>query len=216
MTATLELEERTEPSAKTTPSAKTEPDDVRKRPVPAGVDRVVLTGFMGSGKTTVGRALAERLGWQFLDLDTEIERRDGRSVPQVFAESGEAHFRHLETSALAGLLGQRRGVLALGGGAPEELGNRLLLEQTPRTAVVYLAAPLETLIARCERDDARTGAAGRPLLAEAGQRFAVRRHLYERIAAHHVETSACDVEQVADAILESLQQSRGRTLRPAG
>jgi len=198
MTATLELAPETEPAA------TSENNDVRKRSAPARADRIVLTGFMGSGKTTVGRALAQRLGWQFLDLDAEIERRDGRTVPQVFAESGEAHFRHLETAALAALLGRRRVVVALGGGAPQELSNRLLLEQTPRTAVVYLAAPLETLIARCEQDDARTGAAGRPLLAEAEQRFAVRRHLYERIARHHIETSARDIEQVADAILESL------------
>jgi shikimate kinase len=201
MTATLELATEVELD-----------ENVRKRPVPAGVDRVVLTGFMGSGKTTVGRALAERLGWQFLDLDAEIERRDGRTVPQIFAASGdkggEAHFRHLETSALAAVLGHRQVVVALGGGAPEELGNRLLLEQTPRTAVVYLSAPLQTLLARCRQDDALAGAVGRPLLAEAEQRFAARRHLYERIAAHQVETSACDVEQVADAILETLSHTR--------
>ena len=201
MTATLELAAETEIE-----------ENVRRRPA-IGVDRVVLTGFMGSGKTTVGRALAERLGWQFLDLDAEIERRDGRSVPQVFAESGEAHFRHLETAALAALLGQRQVVLALGGGAPEELGNRLLLEQTPRPAVVYLAASLETLIARCEQEDALAGTAGRPLLAEAEQRFAVRRQLYERIAGHHVETSARGIEQVADAILESLLENRARSRR---
>lgn len=197
MTATLEMAPDTEMD-----------ENVRKRPSLAGVDRVVLTGFMGSGKTSVGRILAERLGWQFLDLDAEIERRDGRSVPQVFAESGEAHFRKLETSALAGLLGQRKIVVALGGGAPEELGNRLLLEQTPRTAVVYLAAPLETLLDRCERDDARAGAAGRPLLAQAEQRFAARRHLYERIAGHHVETTERNVEEAADAILEALERTR--------
>jgi shikimate kinase len=177
---------------------------VRKRATAPGVDRIVLTGFMGSGKTSVGRVLAERLGWRFLDLDAEIERRDGRTVPEIFAASGEAHFRKQETAALAGLLGQRRVVVALGGGAPEELGNRLLMEQTPRTAVVYLAAPLETLLDRCERDDARTGSAGRPLLAQAEQRFAARRHLYERIAGHQVETSARSVEEAADAILEAL------------
>lgn len=197
MTATLELETE---------------ETVRKRPLatgpaPAGVDRIVLTGFMGSGKTSVGGILAERLGWRFLDLDAEIERRDGRTVPQVFAESGEAHFRKLETAALAALLGQRRIVVALGGGAPEELGNRLLLEQTPRTAVVYLEAPLETLLERCERDDTRTGTAGRPLLAQAGQRFAARRHLYERIAAHRIETSSLGIEAAADAILETLSRA---------
>ncbi len=203
MTATLELAPETEPSANTELE-----ENVRKRAAAPGVDRIVLTGFMGSGKTSVGRVLAERLGWRFLDLDAEIERRDGRTVPEIFAASGEAHFRHLETAALAGLLGQRRVVVALGGGAPEELGNRLLMEQTPRTAVVYLAAPLETLLERCERDDARTGTAGRPLLAQAEQRFAARRHLYERIAGHQVETSARSVEEAADAILEALGRTR--------
>jgi len=74
--------------------------------------------------------------------------------------------------------------------------------------VVYLAAPLETLLERCERDDARTGTAGRPLLAQAEQRFAERRHLYERIAGHQVETSARSVEEAADAILEALGRTR--------
>ena len=199
MTATLELEAEIE-------------EIVRKQTAaagsaPKGIDRIVLTGFMGSGKTSVGSVLAERLGWRFLDLDAEIERRDGRSVPAVFAESGEAHFRKLETAALATLLGQRSVVVALGGGAPEELGNRLLLEQTPRTAVVYLEAPLETLLERCEQDDTRTGAAGRPLLAEAEQRFAARRHLYERISAHRIETAARSIEAAADAILESLSRA---------
>ena len=95
MTATLEL----------APEMELE-ENVRKRAAAPGVDRIVLTGFMGSGKTSVGRVLAERLGWRFLDLDAEIERRNGRTVPQVFAESGESHFRHLETAALAGLLGR--------------------------------------------------------------------------------------------------------------
>jgi len=197
MTATLELAAETELE-----------ENVGKRATAPGVDRIVLTGFMGSGKTSVGRVLAERLGWRFLDLDAEIERRDGRTVPEIFSASGEAHFRKQETAALAGILGQRRVVVALGGGAPEELGNRLLMEQTPRTAVVYLAAPLETLLDRCERDDARTGSAGRPLLAQAEQRFAARRHLYERIAGHQVETSARSVEEAADAILEALGRNR--------
>ena len=130
-------------------SAKSE----RVAPVPATIERVVLTGFMGSGKTTTGRLLAERLGWAFRDLDAEVERREGRTVPQIFAESGEATFRRLESAALASLLGQRRVVIALGGGAPEELGNQLLLEQTPKTAVVYLKAPLATLLERCGKDE---------------------------------------------------------------
>jgi shikimate kinase len=199
-TATLNMPTKPKPAANQTPAARAVPGR-------AVLDRVVLTGFMGSGKTTAGSLLAERLGWRFLDLDHEIERREGRSVPQIFSESGEAHFRRLETATLAALLGQRDVVIALGGGAPEELGNRLLLEQTPHTAVVYLAAPFETLVARCNRQAAIPGATPRPVFADlttAERRFHLRRTLYERIAAHTLDTSALTLDQTADAILHQL------------
>jgi shikimate kinase len=165
---------------------------------------------MGSGKSTVGALLAEQLGWRFLDLDTEIERREGRSVPAIFAESGEAYFRRAESTALAGLLGQRRAVIALGGGAPEELGNRLLLEQTPRTAVVYLAAPFETLVERCRK---QAGATERPVLADeatAAARFARRRPHYERIAGHRLETAGESERETVERLLERLCGGAGR------
>ena len=171
---------------------------------PAGVERLVLTGFMGSGKTTIGAGVAEQMGWKFVDLDHEIERREGRTVPQIFAESGEAEFRRLESAALASLLGRRRIVLALGGGAPEELGNRLLLEQTPRTAVVYLAAPFDVLLDRCLR---QTEATERPVLADralAARRFQVRQRHYARIASHTVDTAELAPEATVDAVLAAL------------
>lgn len=177
--------------------------------VPAGVDRIVLTGFMGSGKTTVGALLAEELGWKFFDLDHEIERREGRSVPQIFAESGERRFRQAEAAALVSLLGQRRVVIALGGGAPEELGNRLLLEQTPRTAVVYLAAPFEVLVERCRK---QPGATERPILADlavAAARFSTRRPHYERLAAHTIETEGDSAAESVRVVLERLNAGRG-------
>jgi shikimate kinase len=182
---------------------------------PAGTHRIVLTGFMGSGKTTAGALLAERLGWSFLDLDREIERRDGRTVPQIFSASGEkggeAHFRRLESATLASLLGQRHLVLALGGGAPEELGNRLLLEQTPHTAVVYLSASFDTLVARCAAQAADPTATARPNLSDltlAERRFHLRRHHYERIAAHTIDTAHLTLAQTTDAILTALHQTR--------
>jgi shikimate kinase len=182
--------------------------------VPKDIDRIVLTGFMGSGKTTAGRLLASQLGWSFLDLDREIEAREAlagrpRSVPEIFADLGEAHFRHLESSMLATLLGQRRVVIALGGGAPEELGNRLLLEQTPRTAIVHLSAPLEVLLERCQAESQQLGAVARPVLADpdrAAARFVQRRPLYERLATHHIDTTEHTPEDTSAAILFSLQR----------
>ena len=185
---------------------------------PAGIDRIVLTGFMGSGKTTVGGLLAARLGWGFFDLDREIERRQGRSVPQIFAESGERHFRHAESAALAVLLGKRRVVIALGGGAPEELGNRLLLEQTPRTAVIYLAAPYETLVDRCQKQAVDPTATLRPILADAAiaaARFSSRRPHYERIATHLVDTVDDTAEESVQAVLAKLNAATPARATPA-
>ena len=72
-------------------------------PIRKDLHRIVLTGFMGSGKTPVGRILSERLGWQFADLDHVVESREGRSVPHIFAESGEGAFRSAEAQVLADL-----------------------------------------------------------------------------------------------------------------
>ncbi len=183
-------------------------------PTPAGravLDRIVLAGFMGSGKTSAGALLAERLGWRFLDLDREIEARHERTVPEIFAEYGEAHFRHLESATLASLLGQRRAVIALGGGAPEELGNRLLLEQTPHTAVVYLAADFDTLVARCAAQADDPAATARPNLADlnlAERRFRLRRPHYERIAAYTIHTGELTLDQTVDALLAAIRQPR--------
>ena len=116
---------------------------------PAHLHRLILAGFMGAGKTTVGRLLAARLGWEFLDLDAYLEARAGQTVPEIFAAHGEPRFRQLESNALASALGRSKVILALGGGTPEILTNRLLLEQTPGTATIFLDAPFPTLYDRC-------------------------------------------------------------------
>jgi shikimate kinase len=204
-TATLDMPTKPKPPAKKTP----EPS--------ASLHRIVLTGFMGSGKTTIGSLLAARLGWRFLDLDHEIEARHHRTVPQIFAEHGESHFRRLESATLASLLGQRDVVLALGGGAPEALGNRLLLEQTPHTAVVYLSAPFDTLVARCTQQAADPTAATRPNLADlvqAERRFHLRRPHYERIAHHTLDTTTLTTAQTSEAILNLLHAQRTPSSEP--
>lgn len=174
--------------------------------------RLVVTGFMGAGKSTVGRMLAERLGWEFLDLDTYIESRTGLTVPSIFAIHGETHFRRLESQALASALGRNNIVLALGGGAPEVLTNRLLLEQTPGTATVFLTAPFPVLYDRCilqalsTNPDAHPGET-RPLLADpaaAELRYKTRQPIYRRLAHLTVNTANISTEQTVDLVVERL------------
>ena len=204
-TATLDMPAKPKPATNPTPAGRAV---LPKRDT---LDRIILTGFMGSGKSTAGALLASRLGWNFIDLDREIEVRHHRTVPQLFAEHGEAHFRHLESATLASLLGQRRVIIALGGGAPEELGNRLLLEQTPHTAVVYLSATFDILVARCSLQATDPAATARPNLADlnlAERRFRLRRPHYERIAAHTVNTTALNLAQTVDAVLAAIKSPR--------
>jgi shikimate kinase len=192
----------------------TEIDDRMSSDVSNSVSRFVLTGFMGSGKTTVGGLLAKRLSWNFLDLDQEIERRAGRSVSKIFAEDGEPGFRRLESLALVSALGRQRVVLALGGGTPEELRNKLLLEQTPRTVVIHLAAPFKILVERCSKED---GFASRPVLVDlekAEKRFHARHQTYQRLAKHTINTSEIDAAAAVDAILDNLLASEKLSVRP--
>jgi len=187
----------------------------------ARLERLVLTGFMGAGKSTVGRQLAGRLGWDFVDLDELIQSRAGLTVPAIFSQYGESHFRKLESQALAAALGRRNILLALGGGAPEILTNRLLIEQTPATATIFLDAPFSTLFDRCMLQALNTPAAGtqptelRPLLADpatAEARFIARRPIYRRLARLAVDTSSLSTGEAVDAILSALRpRSSSRT-----
>lgn len=161
---------------------------------------VCLIGFMGAGKSSVGRALARRLGWSFRDLDEVIERRQGKSVAAIFGEDGEEGFRRAESAALEDLLNGSATdgnlVVALGGGAFVQPQNRGVLERSGAITVL-LEAPLEELRRRCTREGDT-----RPLAREEGrfaQLFAARRAAYER-AQVRVDTMNKPVEQVAAEI----------------
>src|SRR5258708_12814766 len=120
----------------------------------AHVSTLALVGFMGAGKTTVGTALAEGLGWRFADLDALIEKREGRTVPEIFEQDGEPRFRELELKALQRALAadSRPLVLALGGGAFISEPVRELLRDREVPAV-WLDAPAEELFRRCEQPE---------------------------------------------------------------
>jgi shikimate kinase len=193
----------TQPEAQTETMPNNEPGPA---PIPAHLRRLVLTGFMGAGKSTIGRILAARLTWSFLDLDAHLEARTGATIPQLFERHGEAHFRRLESSALASALGHNNTVLALGGGTPEELTNRLLLEQTPATFTIFLDAPFPTLFDRCMLQDI-----ARPVLedpAAAQLRFNKRHPLYRRLANLTIDTANLNADQTIDAVLVGLMQYR--------
>lgn len=163
-----------------------------------------LIGFMGAGKSSVGRALAERLGWSFQDLDDVIERSQEKSVARVFAESGEPAFRAAESAALRQVLEESGDepaglVLALGGGAFAQRENRRALHHSGG-AVVLLQAPVEELRRRCAREPGRRPLAVDPVRFE--KLFAERKAAYD-LAPLRVETMNKSVEQVA-AEIESM------------
>jgi len=116
--------------------------------------RIVLTGFMGAGKTTVGHLLARRLFWRFVDADAEIESATGATIAQLFRKHGEPWFRQLEHETIRRLLATESLVLALGGGAIEDGRTRELLLATEGTRLVHLEASLETVLKRCQGTEA--------------------------------------------------------------
>ena len=138
---------------------------------------VAIVGYMGSGKTTVGRMLARALGWEFVDLDRAIAKTAGRRIPEIFQESGEEHFRDLEHHALLDALdGTRERVIACGGGVIIRPENRKLLE---RAATVFLEEEIDTLYGRTREGNRPLRAATREGFE---QRYAERLPLYEEVA----------------------------------
>jgi shikimate kinase len=162
--------------------------------------RIVLTGFMGSGKSTVGPLVAARLGWRFVDVDDVIVTEAGISITEYFARHGEAAFRELERSTVDRRMGEEELILALGGGAIEHAETRDLLLTSPGTLLIHLEVELATTLARCRgTEDIRPVLADHANLAS---RYERRMPLY-RTAHVSIASDALTPEQVVDAILRS-------------
>jgi len=162
---------------------------------------VYLVGMPGAGKSVVGRELAGGLGVPFVDLDAEIERREGKSVAQIFADAGEAGFRGLEAAVLTIAATHDPSVVACGGGVVLEPANRITLRNTG--TAVYLDVPIDVL-----RERIRPGA-DRPLIHAEGdleRLLADREPLYREFAGHVVDASGSP-KDVAQAIVEELRWS---------
>lgn len=170
---------------------------------------VFLVGFMGAGKSSVGRALGLRLNWVFEDLDDRIEAREGRPVAEIFRDSGESEFRRAEHAALEHVLGELRGggsrIIALGGGAFVQNENARLLEAS-RVPTVFLDAGVEELWQRCCAQAAASGVE-RPLLRSREQfrkLYQTRRRRYAR-ASVKILTGGRPVAAIAAEIAEKLK-----------
>jgi shikimate kinase len=164
------------------------------------VRRIVLTGFMGSGKSTVGPLLAARLGWQFADVDQVIEADAGTTIAEIFSRHGEKEFRDREHATIARLASGENLVMALGGGAIEREDTRDLLLKTPETVLVHLEVKLETTLNRCGGTEST-----RPVLADQANldsRYQRRLPLY-RMAHFTVHTDDLNPDQVATRILKT-------------
>ncbi len=176
------------------------------RPAPSRAGRtsrtqdgnIYLVGFMGAGKTSVGQRLAEILQWHFVDLDREIERRDGRPIREIFSAEGEPYFRRLESEELLRASGCRRTVVALGGGAFVDERNRELVAKTGTS--VWLDAPMETLYPRCAEDPLRPLASSR----EEMERLLERRRPFYGFAAMRIEVAGLSIDEIARRIRDAI------------
>ncbi|MDR3352865.1 MAG: shikimate kinase [Zoogloeaceae bacterium] len=157
-------------------------------------NNIYLIGLMGSGKTTIGRHIARRLGRAFLDSDHEIETRTGVRIPTIFEIEGEAGFRRREAQVIAALAEEEDIVLATGGGVVLDPGNRALLRQ--RGWIVYLNVPPEQLFVRTRLDRNRPLLQVESPLRKLEELYALRDPLYREIAHFVVE----DVQPPASVV----------------
>ena len=163
--------------------------------------RIVLTGFMGSGKTTCGKILAQRIGWCFIDVDVVIEAETGMKIAEIFQRFGEAKFREMEAATIARLLSEEAIVLALGGGAIENESVRAKLMEEG-SLLIHLEVSLETAQRRCQGSETV-----RPVLADQQNlvaRYERRMPLY-RSARMNLKVDSLTPHAVVEKILSSTE-----------
>lgn len=167
---------------------------------------ITLIGYRGSGKSTIARPLAQRLGWSWVDADAVIEERAGKTIREIFLSEGEPVFRKLECQVMSDLLHQDRLVIAAGGGAILNPGTRQLIRESG--LVVWLQASVKTLAERIAGD--RSTAERRPNLTVAGgleeiaSVLTIREPLYRECAMMTADTDSLTESQIVDLIFDHL------------
>jgi shikimate kinase len=163
---------------------------------------VILTGFMGTGKSCVGRVLAKSLGWPFVDLDAEIVAAQGKTINEIFATDGEAVFRVRESECLERVLSSGPAVIASGGGVVVSPSNRKIMRE--KGYVINLTASYPVILARLEGANDRPLIAGQDAVKRVMMLMEERKHFYED-ADIRIDTDNKSVEDVAAEILRVLK-----------
>jgi shikimate kinase len=166
---------------------------------------IFLLGYMASGKTTVGKALADKIGFCFMDLDNYIEDKEAMSISAIFATKGEIYFRKLETRYLKELIGTKeKSVISLGGGTPCYGNNMQLLLNSQNATTIYLKASLKELVKRLMKDKDK-----RPLIAHIESEDAllefVGKHLFERSTYYNLASKSIHIDnKTAQEVVEEI------------
>jgi shikimate kinase len=167
---------------------------------------IALIGFMGAGKTAVGRALAAKLGREFIETDSLIEQKTGRSIPEIFQQDGEIGFRELEIEVAKEVASQKNAVIACGGGM---VLNKINIDRLRRECIIiYLMASPGIILKRTSGDKN-----GRPLLpvsdraSQIKELLRFRQPFYERAADMKIDTSKLSIDSVAERIVEKLREN---------
>ncbi len=172
--------------------------------------KIFLAGYMGSGKSLLGKQLAKRLNHDFIDLDDQVEVMEGISIHNIFSEKGELYFRKLETKVLKDVLEDTSDlVVSLGGGTPCYGKNLELIKETPKTKIIYLKASVEELTRRLFPEKIHRPVISHLETREALEEF-IRKHMFERGYYYHqsdiiVNVDNAEPEDILNEIMEKLK-----------
>ena len=167
------------------------------------MNNIILIGFMGSGKSTIG-AYMEDKDYILIDTDECIEKDMGTPISEIFASKGEEYFRNLETECIRALIEKNtdKAVVSVGGGLPMREENQVLLKELGK--IVYLRATVDTLVGRLTGDTKRPLLQGGDLRQKITDLFAKREETYEKLADVIIDTDNCSLEEIYTGIMEAL------------
>ena len=164
---------------------------------------IFLIGFMGSGKSTIAKALNKHYGMQVLEMDEMLEKQEGMCISDIFAEKGEDYFRELETAFLANMCGQQGAVVSCGGGVP--LREQNVIEMRKNGIVIWLQASPETILNRVKENDDRPLLRGNKNVTFISEMMEKRREKYENASDFVVKTDGKSSREIADEIMKKVK-----------